>query len=309
MPIPTLPFDLDLLRTFVEIADNGSFTRAAERVGRSQSAVSLQIRKLEQGLGCRVLARESGSRAAELHLTTEGEVLLNYARQVLSLCDEARSRIMNPEIEGIVRLGTPEDFATVHLPEILAQFARSHPRVVLAVHCDFTVNLLTGFAKGEYDLILFKREPQASRESRDQGAVDGIGVWREVLVWAASPRFALEADKPLPLVLAPPPDVYRKNAISALDAADRNWRIAFTSPSLAGLQAAVKAGLGVSVLPREMVPAGCMALVAQEHGLPELPDAEIVLYKARGGLAPPAMLLSEHIVHSLESAAASSTSA
>lgn len=239
---------------------------------------------------------------AELSTTTEGEILLNYARQVLSLCEEARSRIMNPAIEGVVRLGTPEDFATVHLPEILARFSRAHPRVTLAVHCDFTVNLLNGFAKGEYDLILFKREPQSPSKASVQGDTDGIGVWREVLVWTASPRLVLDAEKPLPLVLAPSPDVYRKRAISALDTSGRAWRIAFTSPSLAGLQAAVRAGLGLSVLPREMVPAGCMALAAQEHGLPELPDAEIVLYRARGGLSQPAKLLSEHIVHSLESA-------
>lgn len=298
MPSSRPPFDLDLLRTFVEIADNGSFTRAAERVGRSQPTVSLQIKKLEQGLGRRVFERDGGSGGQRV-LTTEGEILLNYARQVLRLCDEASARIMEPEVEGLVRLGTPEDFATSHLPDILGRFARAHPRVALSVNCDFTVNLLSEFSRGEYDLVLFKREPQGV--SGPQGTSDGgVGVWREVLVWAASSRLVLDDAKPLPLVLAPAPDVYRRRAIAALDAAGRKWQVVFTSPSLAGLQAAVRAGLGLSVLPRGMVPAGATVLAPLEHRLPELPDTEIVLYRTPGAISRPASLLAEHIVHSLE---------
>lgn len=197
-------------------------------------------------------------------------------------------------MEGTVRLGTPEDFATTHLPDVLARFARAHPRVALEVNCDFTVNLLDGFSKGFYDLVLLKREPQ--------GAGGGVGVWREVLVWAASPRLVLNQDDPLPLVLAPVPDVYRKRALASLDAARRSWRIAFISPSLSGLRAAVRAGLGVTVLPKEMVPLG-LALLGAEHRLPPLPDAEIALYRAPGALPRAAEVLAEHIVHSLETAA------
>jgi DNA-binding transcriptional LysR family regulator len=292
MPTPLPPFDLDLLRTFVAIVDNGGFTRAAERVGRTQSTVSLQIKKLEEGLGRRVFEREPGR---DLQLTPDGEILLGFARQILRLGDEARSRLMEPDVDGVVRLGTPEDFATAHLPDILARFARAHPRVALDVNCDFTVNLLDGYAKGQYDLVLFKREPQ--------GPGGGVGVWRERLVWAASPRLVPDSGGILPLVLAPVPDVYRKRALASLDAARRPWRIVYTSPSLAGLQAAVKAGLGVTVLPREMVPPG-FVLLGPEHGLPPLPDTEVVLYRARGGLTRAAELLAEHIVHSLETQAA-----
>jgi DNA-binding transcriptional LysR family regulator len=291
MSTPLPPFDLDLLRTFVAIVDSGGFTRAAERVGRTQSTVSLQIKKLEDGLGRRVLAREP---TRELLLTPDGEILLTYARQILRLSDEARSRLMQPEVAGTVRLGTPEDFATTHLPEVLARFARAHPRVTLDVNCDFTVNLLDGFSKGQYDLVLFKREPQ--------GKGGGVGVWREVLVWAAAPRLVLAADEPLPLVLAPVPDVYRKRALASLDAIKRPWRIVYTSPSLNGLQAAVRAGLGVTILPREMVPPGLVVLGQAEHHLPPLPDTEIVLYRAPGGLSRAAELLAEHVVHSLEAA-------
>lgn len=294
MPAPLPPFDLDLLRTFIAIVDNGGFTRAAERIGRTQSTVSLQIKKLEDGLGCRVFEREGGGRVGELRVTPEGEILLKYARQVLRLCGEACSRIMEPDVEGTVRLGTPEDFATSHLPEILARFARAHPRVALEVNCDFTVNLLDGFSKGQYDLVLFKREPQ--------GPGGGIGVWREALVWTAAPRLVLRQEEPLPLVLAPIPDVYRTRALASLDAVQRAWRLVYTSPSLSGLQAAVKAGLGVTVLPKEMVPTG-LVLLGAEHGLPPLPDTEIVLYRAPGTLSCAAELLAEHIVHSLDSAA------
>jgi DNA-binding transcriptional LysR family regulator len=287
MPTPLPPFDLDLLRTFVAIVDNGGFTRAAERIGRTQSTVSLQIKRLEDGLGHRVFERDGRG----LLVTPQGEILATYARQVLRLCDEARSRIMEPDIEGTVRLGTPEDFATLHLPDILARFARSHPRIALEVNCDFTVNLLDGFSRGEYDLILFKREPL--------GPAGGIAVWREALVWAATPRLVLDPAEPLRLVLAPVPDIYRKRALAALDAIGRPWRIVYTSPSLAGLQAAVRAGLGATVLPREMVPAG-LATLGPEQGLPPIADTEIVLYRAPGTLARAAELLAEHIVHSLE---------
>lgn len=291
MPTPTPPFDLDLLRTFVAIVDNSGFSRAAERVGRTQSTVSLQIKRLEDGLGRRVFEREPGR---ELRLTPDGEILLTYARQILRLSDEARSRLMEPDVEGTVRLGTPEDFATTHLPEVLARFARAHPRVALDVTCDFTVHLLDGFSKGFYDLVLFKREPQ--------GPGRGVGVWREHLVWVTSPRLVLGDGEALPLVLAPVPDVYRKRALASLDAAARAWRIVFTSPSLNGLQAAVKAGLGITVLPREMVSPG-LVLVGPDQGLPALPDTEIVLYRAPGALSRAAEILAEHVVHSLESAA------
>jgi DNA-binding transcriptional LysR family regulator len=289
MTTPLPPFDFDLLRTFLAVVDNASFTRAAERVGRTQSTVSLQIRKLEESLGRRVFERDG----REFLLTPDGEVLVNYARQLLHLADEARSRILEPDVEGSVRLGTPEDFATVYLPDVLAQFARAHPRVSLEVDCTFSFSLLEGFSRGEYDLVLVKREPQ--------GPAGGTSVWRDVLVWVTGPKLVLDADQPLPLVLAPAPDVYRKRAIAGLDAAKRKWRITYTSPSSEGLQAAVRAGLGVTVMSKDMVPQDLMLLGA-EHGMPKMPDAEIALYRAPGTLSRAAQLLSEHIIHSMEPA-------
>lgn len=289
MPGPLLPFDLDLLRTFVAIVDNGSFTRAAQRLSLTQSTVSLQIKRLEDGLARRLFDRDG----RELRVTPDGEILLTYARQILGLGAEVLARLVGSEVSGVVRLGTPEDFATTHLSEVLACFARSHPQVALQVNCDFTLNLLDDFGKGRYDLILFKREPQ--------GPTGGTKVWREMLDWVASPRLVVETGSPIPLVLAPAPDVYRKRALSALDAAGREWRIVYTSPSLAGLQAAVQAGLGVTVLPTEMIPANMISVSAGLQ-LPKLPDTEIVLYRAPGHVSPAAELLSSTIVAALEQA-------
>lgn len=286
MTTPLPPFDFDLLRTFVAVVDNAGFTRAAERVGRTQSTVSLQIKKLEDGLGRRVFERDG----RDLLLTPEGEILLTYARQILHIADEARSRLLEPDVEGLVRLGTPEDFATVYLPDVLAQFAEAHPRVTLEVNCNFSFNLLDGFARGEYDLLLVKREPQ--------GPSGGVAVWRDVLVWVGGARLMLDPTQPVPLVLAPAPDVYRKRAIACLDTIKRSWRVVYTSPSSEGLQAAVRAGLGVTVLSKDMVPDGLVQL-GDEHGLPAMHDTEIALYRAPGQLSRAAELLAEHIAHSL----------
>jgi len=277
---------MDLLRTFATIADCGNFTRAAERLGRTQSTISLQMKRLEDMLGHQVLDRN----AHRVRITAGGEKLLGYARQILRLNDEVVAQIAEPELEGVVRLGTPEDFATTHLPGVLSAFGRTHPLVALEVTTDLTLNLLERFQAREFDLVLVKRERLGSRE--------GIRVWREPLVWAALDRFMGE-HQVLPLVVSPAPCVYRKRALSALEVAERQWRIAYTSTSLAGAQAAVRAGLGVTVLPREMVPAGLITL-GVEDGLPALDDTEIALLEAPGPLSRPSKLLAEHIIASLE---------
>ncbi|MCA8906468.1 MAG: LysR family transcriptional regulator [Rhodospirillaceae bacterium] len=281
--------DVDLLRTFVTIVDSGGFTRAGERLRRTQSTISLQLKRLESQLGQRLLTRSPRGIA----VTTDGEVLLAYARKILSINDAAVARLTEPDLTGVVRLGTPEDFATTHLPMVLAGFAESHPQVTLEVHCELTLNLLNGFQNGEYDLALVKREPQ--------GDASGEKVWREALVWVASDRLLIAEDRPIPLVLSPHPCVYRKRALNALDASGRPWRVAYTSPSLAGAQAAVRAGLGAAVLPRDMVPPDFRLL--DSHGaFPRLEDTEIALYRAPSGIGKAAERLADHIVRSLETA-------
>ncbi|MDX2104112.1 MAG: LysR family transcriptional regulator [Alphaproteobacteria bacterium] len=284
--MPGTGLDFDLLRSFVAVVDSGGFTRAAERLRVSQSTMSLHIRRLEEALGRSVL-----DRGPQLAPTAAGEVLLGYARQILRLVDEAGMALKEGEVEGRVRLGTPEDFATSHLPSVLAAFARSHPRVALDVRCDFTLTLLDGFGRGEFDLVLVKREPQ--------GPGGGVPVWREPLVWVGVGDSLLPRDQVVPLVAAPPPDVYRSRAVAALEGVGRGWRVVYTSPSLAGIQAAVRAGLGVTILPRGLVPED-FTVLGRSHGLPPLPDAEIALLRAPA-LAPAAERLAEHLMRSLNS--------
>ena len=278
--------DIDLLRTFALVAETQSFTAAGRRVHRTQSSVSLQIQRLEDSVERRLFERSP----KHVRLTTDGEVLLDYARRILALNDEFVEGLGRRAVEGKVRFGTPEDFATFRLPEVLAGFARVFPRVELEVACDLTLNLLNRFRNGEFDLILVKREP--SQETR------GTRVWREPLVWAASERLGLRSSDPLPLVLSPEPCVYRKRAVQSLRRMKRPWRIAYTSTSLAGTIAAVRAGLGVTVLPRGMVPPG-LAAIDGGKALPALPDTEIAVIGRRPA-SRAADRLHEHIVAALE---------
>jgi DNA-binding transcriptional LysR family regulator len=279
--------DIDLLRGFAMIAELGSFTKAAERLSRTQSTVSLQVKRLEESLGTTLLRRN----AHGVRLTAEGELLLPHAREMLRINDEVVARVQEPEVAGVVRLGTPEDFATTHLPGVLAQFAHTYPGVRLEVTCDLTLNLLDRFHAGQFDVVLLKREPQ--------GATPGIRVWREPLVWAAVDPGVLPREGELPLVVSPHPCVYRKRALKALTEAGRGARVIYTSTSLAGTQAAVRAGLGMTVLPKEMVPEGLQVL-GEPEGLPELMDTEIALCTAPGDLGTAGARLAEYIVRALE---------
>lgn len=284
MPVRT-NLDLDLVRTFVTVAESRSFSRAGERLLRNQSTISLQIKRLEDDIGKRLLERTS----KQVNLTAEGETFLVYARRLLALNDEIVAKVSEPHVSGVVRLGAPEDFATHRLPDVLARFAQSHPGISLEVTCELTLNLLDGFRAGAYDLVLVKREPRS--------IVDGVRVWREPLVWVTGARDLPPDDMPLQLVVSPDPCVYRKRATTALDRARRTWHIAYTCASLAGSQAAVRAGLGVTVLPRDMVPPGLRVITGE--ALPSLDDTEIALMSAEP-INAPARRLADHIVRALE---------
>jgi DNA-binding transcriptional LysR family regulator len=289
--------DIGLLRTFAAIVDTGSFTRAGARLGLTQSAVSLHMRRLEAAAG-RMLIRRN---ARALALTPEGEALLPHARRMIDLNDAAIAELGAGRMKGAVRLGTPEDFATVHLPDVLAAFAAEWPDVALEVTCDLTLNLIERHRGGAFDMILIKREPYGAFG-------EGVSVWRERLVWARGPKAVAALDAapgasagPLPLVVAPPPCVYRKRATEALDRAGIAWRAAYVSPSLAGAQAAVRAGLGIVALPELMVPADFMQVASLPGGawLPDLAETEIALL-SRAPLGRPAALLRDRIIAALE---------
>ena len=284
MPRPLTNLDLDLVRTFVTIASVGNFTRAAETLRRQQSTISLQVQRLEDALDQKLINRTPRS----MRLTSEGEMFLGHARRLLDLNDEVVARVNEPHMQGVVRLGTPEDFATRHLPGVLARFAQAYPAVALEVTCDLTLNLLDRFRKGAFDVALIKRE-----RISDAG---GIRVWREPLVWVRADRDFWASEGQLPLVVSPAPCVYRKRATEALDRARRPWRIAYTCGSLAGSLAAVKAGLGMTVLPKDMVPPDLHIIDGKP--LPDLKDTEIALLQ-RERLSLPAGRLRDHIIGSL----------
>ena len=284
MPKTITNLDIDLVRTFATIAQLGSFTQAAERLGRQQSTISLQMARLEAAVDAKLLDRSPRS----VRLTIEGKLFLDYAQRMLDLNDEAVARFSEPMMTGIVRLGTPEDFATRHLPDVLARFAQAYPSVALEVTCDLTLNLLERFRKGHFDLALVKQEPATKPL--------GMGVWREPLVWVSGSRDFLDHDGPVPLVVSPPPCVYRKRATTALEKAGVPWRISYTCGALSGTLAAVRAGLGLAVLPKDMVPEGLHTLKSRR--LPDLKDTEIALLQAKG-LSTAALRLKDHIVRSL----------
>lgn len=256
--------DLDLLRSFVSVVDAGGFTRAGERVHRTQSTVSQQIRRLEAEVG-RPLLKRNGKQAT---LTEEGERLLSYARRILALAQEARDVVARPAAEGIVRLGLPEDFAAYSLTELLSDFARSRPGLRLDVRCGLSIDMRRGLERGELDLALLKREV---------GESGAIAAWPEQLYWVTSRQHPIDFDRdPLPLAVFYQGCLYRNRMVHALEAAGRAWHIGYTSPSLTGIQAAVSAGLGVAVLPKvAILPEHRM--LGERDGFPPVSNTEVAL--------------------------------
>lgn len=239
----------DLLRTFVTINQLGGFTPAGERLGRSQPAVSLQVKRLEELLGIQLFHRSSG-----LQLTEGGQLLLGYAQKMLDLNDTVVSRLSTPKVTGSVRLGIPNDFEVSFLATTLGRFSQAYPNVTLDVSSDISSTLLQDYNKGQYDLVMAIEESSLPQPR----LIDYI---LEPLVWVRSPSLTLEPGAPLPLILYPKGCLYRKSIIDALTKANLPWRIVYSSASLLGIQSAIKAGLGISVLAKSTVPDGLEASV------------------------------------------------
>jgi DNA-binding transcriptional LysR family regulator len=258
--------ELDLLQTLVAIVDSGSFAAAALRIHRTQSAVSMQMRRLESIAGKPIFDR--GNRKARL--TPAGETLLAYARRILTLEGEAFSLLSDAELIGTLRLGWPEDCLAALRPDILVGFATEYPRATISLRCDDSAVLREQVMAGELDLALVARAPEWS---------DVEPIRREPLVWAASPYFVAHADF-LPVALGEPGSVTRGHALQALSQAGRAHRIAQVSPHLSGLFTIVRAGLAVTATPRWSVPPD-LAILGPAHGLPKMPDVEICILKAQ----------------------------
>ncbi len=281
--MPTL--DIDWLRSFVAVAESGGFTQAAKRVHRTQSAVSMQIRKLEDAVG-RPLFERDGRGAA---LTPTGAALLVNARQLLALHDETVARLARPETINSVRLGTPHDYVARFLPEVLRRFAEAHPQVPVEVVCDTSAHMRELLAGDELDLALATRVP---------GWETGTILRREALAWICSPGHALHAQRPLPLALFNAGFVMRDWTIAALEAHDIPYRIVCSSRSVDGVLAAVTAGLAVGALMPSTVPAHLRILDAG-GGLPPLPSAAISLLRNPGRHSPVLEHLAEAITAAL----------
>lgn len=262
-----MSFDSLSLECFIAVSQTRSFTKAAERANRTQSAVSQQIAKLEEMLGKPLFFR-----GKNFSLTPEGEIFYSYATQILSLQRQALERIQEPDLEGTVRFGLPEDFASIFLTDVLIDFVNIHPRVLLNIECDLTLNLLARFKNKEFDLVLVKiSKPEDVEHSQD--------VWSEKLEWVGNKNHfaSFDVKKPLPLVLSPTPCLYRQRAIEGLEKAQIPWQLVFSSSSYTSKIAAVKAGLGITVLPKSLIPPGLSILEAKR--LPPLSDTHNTLLK------------------------------
>jgi DNA-binding transcriptional LysR family regulator len=258
---PKVPLlDLDLLKTLVAIAETGNFSAAAETVLRTPSAVSMQVKKMEDLLGRPIFIRDSRS----VELTSDGAFLLEHARRMLALNRDAVARFVQPEIEGVVRLGAPDDVAERFLVEMLRRFNESHPHVTVNVAVDSTHRMIDMLNKGDLDLTVITCEAGFKEEGAEV-------VFREQLIWAACKGGVAAEQSPLPVSVWEEGCAWRKVALGRLDKENRPWRVAFQSAHISGQRAAVLADLAVAPIPISSL-GGDIVEAPQHFGLPDLPS-------------------------------------
>jgi len=257
--------DLDLLRTFVAIADAETFAAAAHRVHRTQSAVSQQMQRLESHVGKLLMVKHGRTK----RLTDDGMKLLDYARRIIALNDEANiSLASRPGQAAVVRLGASNDMADNILPIMLGRIAKSHPNVLLEIRTGRSPFLMEELNKGELDLAITTRQiPNLPR----------IALRSSPTVWLCAADYQFERKKPLPLILSNEPSLFRALAIDALDRAHLAWRITYLSLNLLAIRAAVRAGLGITARNIEMLTPD-LRVLGEAEGLPRLPDVTFHLY-------------------------------
>jgi DNA-binding transcriptional LysR family regulator len=279
--------DTDILRTLVTARQLGGFNRAAQQVGRSQSAVSQQIRKLEEQVGQPLFRRDGRT----LALTEAGDVILSYARRILDLNDEAVAAVRGTALAGTIRVGLPTDFAESWLPMALARFKRVHPGVRVEANTDRRAVLIDCLDKGQLDLVLLFGGGLRS---------DALHLARLPMVWIGSSQEKpdWQSGQPLPLAVFNPPCFFRETAIAALDRAGIAWHIAFTSLSLHGIWAAVDAGLGITVRTVTGLPNHLIAL-DKKSGLPSLPTIDLSLHDGGRELTSAASRFKEILLETL----------
>lgn len=277
MSKPTL--DPDLLRAFVAVVDQRSFTRAATVLNRTQSAVSSQIKRLEDQVGQTLLDRST----THVDVTRAGESLVGYARRILSLGEEAIQRLHEREVEGRVRLGVMEDYGTIHMPGLLKSFALAYPAVEIQMETGLTSTMFERIGS-DFDIVI-AMHPAGERS--------GILLRKERAIWVGSHLLDVNASEPLPLALYHSGCLFRKWALEALDRSGRAWRLAFISHSLSAVEAVAAQGLAVTVVKEGTRPSS-LTVLGKADGLPKLPLAEIRLHTA-SPLSPAGRFLADHI--------------
>ena len=282
----TALLEIDQLRTFIAIAETGSFTRAADVVNKTQSAVSMQMKRLEERVGKAIFARDG--RASKL--TEDGDRLLDFARRIVKLNVEALTAFDDKEMVGRVRLGLPDDYADRYLPEIMARFSRAYPGVELTVMCHPSVDLVDLIDKNELDLAIVT----------DCGTSRASDTFRrERLLWVTSLRHSTHLEEPLPLALGRPSCGWRRAAIECLEKVGRPHRILYSSPNASAVASAVLSGLAVSIFPESGLRPG-MRVLNPSDGFPSLPSCRIGLVRNAHEASALAEALAGHIVSSLD---------
>ncbi len=288
------PLDIDQLQTFIAIVDTGSFTKAADRVFKTQSAVSMQMRRLEERVGKQLFTKDGRG----VRLSGEGEKLLNYARKMIRLNNEAIAAFDDNRLEGTLRIGTPDDYADRYMPEIIGRFAKTHPNVELYIVCEPSVDLAEKMSRGELDIALVTHNP---RERISEV------VRTEPLCWVSSANHPLSEDAPVPLAVGRRDCQWRQLSCSALDGVGRDYQVLFTSWSSTVVAAAVLAGMAVSVLPESALRPG-MRVLSQSDGFPPLPPVQIGIMKRPGFSSSLMAAITNHITACLDNITPASVS-
>ncbi|WP_296745430.1 LysR substrate-binding domain-containing protein [Mesorhizobium sp.] len=278
--------DIDLLRAFATVHQAGGFSQAAEILGRSQPAISLQIKRLEDRVGAQVFERTPARGAP---LTPAGLTLMEYARQIIALHDEALARLTLPSLKAFVRLGILEELGNNRLPAVLYSFSKVFPEANLQVQVKLSNSLMLEMLQGRLDIIVV---------AADADAPNSLSLWSEQLVWVASNAVPSPMRQPLPLVALPDPCFYRKAAIRALSGTGQPWINVCTSSTMAGIRASVIAGIGVTAMGRSEVTEG-LRILGTDSGLPKLSEAEVAIYYRDKAFEPVAKTLAAHVRKSI----------
>lgn len=277
----------DLLRTFIAVVELGGHSKAGAVLGRSQPAISLQIRRLEEIIRAPLLTQEGRT----ILPTPTGEALLSYAREMVRINDEAVGYFHRADVSGVLRIGLPTDYAVAFLQGTLTGFLHDHPDVDLEIYCDLSRELHQHLRSDELDIIVAtmptERMPYLSRS------------WLEQPIWAAAETMRLSPSRPVPLGAHLEGCDYRSRMIGALDAAERRWRIVYTGPGISGLQNAVLNGLCVTALTQATMLDG-MRQLGEDEGFPKLEPLRIGLFYKHPRLSPAGLQLVSDLVASLE---------